>query len=408
MEEDVIHLGEVAQKVRKRWPTIMAWSIGLGVVAGLITWIIPPVYQAQATLVLPQMDSGMGQLALLQMKSAADPVSILGGVVESHATKVEIAKATDKKLDELKGAYEVETDNAQAQIRIKFKDVKPEVAKQAVEVALKTAEKLDKALGLNVAATQAVNLKPAVETAAKELAAAEDELLAYQRETKTVATESDNFTGANYLKKLQELDAQLRAADTQWNAVRSVVKSKANRTDDLPTGVENIDTVREKLVEAETKLAIARSKFTESSTQVQQAKDTRDALQQTLRIEASKYAASIDESVNKDAVDLQVRRMVLRAQVDAARKLAERAPGEALEFQRLLRKARTASEKFNQVNLRYETAKVEAQASRVKWAVLDAPFLKEKPINKGYKLNMIVAGILGFLASVAMTTRRGA
>jgi uncharacterized protein involved in exopolysaccharide biosynthesis len=406
MQDDTVDLTEVGRNVGARWPKVVFITLLFGLVAALITWVIPPVYQAQANILIPQMEATGTSMQLLQLKAGSDPVAILVGVIESHTSHQKIAAATGKKLEEVKAMLKVEGEQASSQVIVKGRDNDSETALKAVKLAVQNAKDLDANVGLSVAGLQAKNLKPSVDSAAAKLREAEEALLDYQQNSKIVFTPDDQYTGVTYLKKLQELAIQKKAIDNEIAATKSLVTKSANELGELPTNNEAFKNLRDSLLQAETDLAVARSKFTDKNTAVVQAREKRDAVKKILEVEARKYAQAVGASVNEQMLSLQVKKIVVDAQVQSARKLAEQAPTGAVDFQRLLRKVRTLTEAYNQVNTRYLQAQVESQASRVKWIILDEPYLLEKPINKSYKINIGATMLLGLLVGIAWVSRK--
>jgi len=406
MQDDTIDLTEVGRKVSARWTTVLAITLLFGLIAAIITWVIPPVYQAQATILIPQMETGANSMQLLQLKAGSDPVAILAGVIESHSSQKRIATGTGKKLDEVKAMLKVEAEQASSQVIIKGRDNDSETALKAVQLAVGNAKELDASVGLSLAGLQAKNLKPAVDKAAATLREAEEALLEYQQNARTVFSPEDQYTGVSYLKKLQELAIQQKAIDNEIGATKSLVSKSSKQLSELPTNNAAFKDLRDQLLQAETELAVARSKFTDKNTVVTQAFEKRNAVKTILENEARKYAQAVGASVNDHMLTLQVKKIVLDAQVSSARKLAEQAPTEAVDFQRLLRKVRTLTEAYNQVNARYMQAQVENQASRAKWIILDEPYLLEKPINKSFKLNIGATALLGLLIGIVWASKK--
>jgi xanthine dehydrogenase YagR molybdenum-binding subunit len=80
---------------------------------------------------------------------------------------------------------------------------------------------------------------------------------------------------------------------------------------------------------------------------------------------------------------------------------------EAAEYVRLYREVQGAGEIVQTLRENFERARTEAQVDKVRWSVLDQPYLEDKPNNKNYVRNVAVGAIAGiFIGSVWAVRRR--
>jgi uncharacterized protein involved in exopolysaccharide biosynthesis len=404
MNEPVVDLTDVGSRIRRGWIRIVAVGALGGLIALAYTAWVQPIYQSDAAILVPEMQSMPGQLAAIGIPQAANGVGVLSGVLQSYSTTSFVAKSLNVKVREVTDFLTITSDAQTGQVRISARHTNADTARKAVALAIQHTTELDRSVGLSLASRQAIELEKSVKTRTAAMAKSEAALLEYQRSARTYSATPDDVGGSSYLKRLQELDLELRQVSSEIEAMRSTATRGASTSSSLPSGRTQSQELRNKLLEAESEFNQAKRKFTPQAPEYRDAKQKVDSLRQAFEDEARRYAQSIARGVDAKVAELEVRRIVLQNDIANARRLAERAPGEAMELTRLLRRVRTDQQLLQTVTAQYEQAKTDSQTSRVKWLVLDEPYVLEKPVNKNYKMNIALFGLLGLIAGTFMVT----
>lgn len=274
----------------------------------------------------------------------------------------------------------------------------------AVQTVINRTRELDRTVGFSMAGRQAAELEKSVKAKAIELRKAEDELRVVQSNATTSPADPDK--GTSYLRRLQELELGLIGASKRLEAAMATAQLQAEDKT-LPSGSVQYQQIREELLKAETEFEAAKRTYTEKAPEYQAAKRRLDSVQKTLQGEVSLHVRAMNKGLNERIAGLTAEKVVLENQVKVARRLVEAAPGETIGLQRALRKVRLADMTYSKVLDQYEQATINAQTSKVKWTVLDEPYLDEDPVNKNFIFNIAVFGFLGAVVGVFIVTRRG-
>lgn len=401
MREDEVNLLDFFRSAGRSWKLLAAWTIGLALIAAAYTLLVPAKWAAHSALLLPMPDSGsqseLSRLAL--MPGGPQPVSMLRAVIESRTAINEIAKATGQTPKDARAMMQVEEDLQRNVLKVSAESTDADKSLKAVRTAIDSLQRIEREVGFSIASKQAVILGKAVETKKEELAEAENRLLAYQRGMTTIPDSGQGQSVIEYAKRLQELNLSLEQVRKELEIQQKLATGRLPEPE-LPTGLPQLDRWRERLREAEYQLALDLTKFNEDAPSVRRLRREVQVARDALQAEVEAFVRSMQQTVNDKTAALEAKRLVLELQVQTARELAAKAPGEAVEFRRLLRTVNTASETYKKVLTDYETARTQAEANRVRWTLLDAPYVDDKPTNKGMARNAALGAAIGLIAGL--------
>lgn len=408
MREDEVNLLDFFRSAGRSWKLLAGWTVGLAMIAALYTLVVPAMWAAHSALLLPMPDGGsqgeMSRLAL--MPGGPQPVSMLRAVIESRTSINDVAKATGLTAKDARAMMQIEEDLQRNVLKVSAESTDANEALKAVRTALDSLQRIEREVGFSIASKQATILGKAVETKKQELADAEDRLLAYQRGMTTIPDSGQGQTVVEYAKRLQELNLSLEQVRKELEIQQRLATGRLPEPE-LPTGLPQLDRWRERLREAEYQLALDLTKFNEDAPSVRRLRREVQVARDALQAEVEAFVRSMQQTVNDKTAALEAKRLVLELQVQTARELAAKAPGEAVEFRRLLRSVNTASETYRKVLTEYETARTQAEANRVRWTILDAPYVEDKPVNKGIARNAALGAAIGFILGLfAAASRR--
>lgn len=404
MEDQVVQISDVSQQLARRWKTVGGLAL-LGAVGALVyTVVIPPQWRAAALVLVPEAESPASQIAAIGQNKGST-LSILAGVMGSHSSLKAVADKVTLPIAKVDKKLRVEADIPSGQIVVSFTSKSKEEAMSAVQTVIERTRELDRTVGFSMAGRQAAELEKSLKTKQADLSKAEEELRDFQSRATTAPVDSTE-KGGSYLRKLQDLDLALIGASKRLEAALDTAQIQS-RENTLPSGSEQFQQIREELLKAETEFEAAKRTYTDNAPEYQTAKRRLESVQKTLKGEVDLHVRSMNKGLNERIAGLTAEKVVLENQVKVARRLVEAAPGEAIGLQRALRKVRLADMTYSKVLEQYEQATINAQTSKVKWTVLDEPYLDEDPVNKNFIFNIGVFGFLGAVAGVFIVTRRG-
>jgi uncharacterized protein involved in exopolysaccharide biosynthesis len=155
-----------------------------------------------------------------------------------------------------------------------------------------------------------------------------------------------------------------------------------------------------KLTDIEYKLRVARTTFAEEHPEVVRLKRVEKETQEQFQSDVKKYMSSVNKNVDPTIATLEAKRMLLEYQVSQARKLAKVAPEEGMQLARYVAEVLTLRKVSTTLRGQYEQAKLEAEISKVRWNVLDPPYIERKPVNKRYRVPVLTGAAAAFTISM--------
>lgn len=381
----------------------------LVVAAGIVYTIVkPPRFRAMSVLLTAQ-DSGSSMMSAIP-GLGSDPIRILGGVLESERAKRAIEAETKIAYKDLN--YVVRTDPASAQITLSWAHRDKELAKRVLGLLTEQLRTIEAESGFTVADKEAQNLKAALDARKQDVAKAEDAILAFAKTAKTAPDPDKPLSTLNYLQQLNELQIQEKSLQAQLDALRSNALRVANQGADLPVSLtEDMTIWRRKLDQAQYELDVLRISKGDLDPAVARAREAVNLARQEVQRQVANAIKVANEGIDEEYLQVLARKVVVDSQIASVRPLAEQAPKEGVEYQRLLNSYKMASETVALAAQQYEAARLKADASRVKWSVLDPPFAQDDPVNKSLVQAVVQFGILGTVLGALlalMLDRRGA
>lgn len=405
-DEDVA-LSEAIAKIRAfKWP-VLALGLIFATAGGFYTANKVPTWQARTILILVVPEARASMLPLGLGASGPSPLALVQAVVRSRTEMDYVSKRTGIPRDALARTIQADIDVPSNQIAVSATHRDRATALKIVSTAVEGLSELNRRIGFSTASKQVQYLGTAITAREKELATKQQAVVDYQR-AMTVPIDPKNPESAGLpLKQLREVQFELGSVRKSIEVARRAVASTAATLPEVPSNVPSINALRTRLNALELELRNLQIQLGDEAADViytrRQIENTRAALQQ----ETSRYLRSVQRNVDPRLADLEARRIVLEDQVARLRPIAEAAPREAVEFARVYQDAEGAAATLQALREGYERARTEAEVDKVRWSVLDAPYLDDVPNNMNYTRNVAVGGIFGvFLGSVWALKRR--
>lgn len=402
---DEIDLTELGRKARGGWVWVVALAALGGAVGFGYTAVVKPVYEARAALLLPLSERNMGAAMGLGI-GGSDPTMVVSGILDSERVRRPVMEEFRLKGEELADRLKVETLVANNQIRLRYRSEDRGEPEKALTLLIEGLRTVDTEVGLSLVDRRADVTSDALEKAKTRLLAAENDLKAFQEKSRTSPDPESRYASSRLSARLTELESEFVSVDRQYQTLKKESESALAMADDLPRGIESIDTLQAELREAQVRLAATEATFQPNTPQVRAARDQVRAVESALAKEVRAHYRSTASSINPKLIDLQTQRSALRGQIEQAQALARLAPQEAVQLQRLLRDVLLAEESVKKLQLNSEQLELESAATEVRWTLLDAPRMMEEPVNKRFGLNTALGVILGLLFGTLLALRR--
>lgn len=407
-----LDLGQVMRRLKRRWPVVTGLALGGAVLAGVVTMVMPPVFEAKATLIFPSGNSGGGAAGLqglgLQNVIGQESMELVEGIISSRAVEDEIVQTTELNREDVRENMNVAQIPGRRQVVISFQSPSKETGLKVVGEVLSHLDRVEESIGVNTSEKRLNGYRDAYDEKAQTVRAIEEEILKFQKSAKTVPTMEDEFTGMTYLKARSDLQLELakvnKSIDAQLSAAKRVGQGAANG---LPTGLERESKWRDALLEASVAVDQARAKYQAGTPQLRAAEEKLESTRKNLIAEIGKYVTSVQDGADAEMSALFAQKLVVGWQLDRAEELAKIAPVEAGEYRRLLDQLRTESKARDELKFQTDTETIRNKVEAKIWQVLDDPYVEDEPVNKKFVMNIALGLILGGLLGAIVSNGSG-
>lgn len=402
---------------------VFAVVVGAVTLASVIyTWLVPPVWEARATLIFPTRSPsilGLSGLFNDQVTVASalgggpTPLKIFSGILTSESTIDFVAKQTGLERKKIRDMRDLEEQTPQSTLTIKVRDEDSKLAQRVISLHLQAMRDINNRVSTTVSEDDSEVLFRRLQQERQELQTADARVLEFQKKALTAPTVVQSGGGkdaaiiaspAKWSQQLRELEIELERLNRTQSYVTAQATTDASDQGDRPSYLPPIKKWRSRLVDLEYELRLKRLALSSSAPEVirleRQIAVTRDQMQRELKTYMSAVAAGTVDPQGDDASYLQYlgRKTGLEAQINAVGRLAQLAPIEASTLSRLTREAAAQSIVVQQLQAQYETARVQKDRNPNRWDVLDAPRIMDKPVNKG----LVKAAAVGVFAGLPL------
>lgn len=390
---------DIQAALRRSWRLIALLAVVGAVVALVVTLLLPPIWEVHAALLLPDSQSSpssaiAGVTASLGLETKAHPLDVLNGILNSHSARATIASKTGTTVRDLEKELGSSVDTTRNILTITMRNHSRQKALDTTALAIRVLDRLARDLNTTRAGRQAALLRSEVERYSSLLVAADRKLLEFQRHMKTAPPSLQDPSASNYFRQLRDLEYKLAQTDRELQVARASALSSARKAVELPTGLP-VAVWRARILDLSYRLQVAQVSLGPREPSVVKLRAELDVARRQLRDEIANYIRSVNLGVDPSIASLAAARMLLSWQVDYTRAIANAAPDEAVELQRLLREQAVLDNVLSGIRADYAKAKIDADVDRVRFTILDQPYvLEDGPVNKRY-VAFTAFGLLG-------------
>lgn len=408
----------------RRWWLVAVCTIIAGATALGFSISAPPVYRAQASVVVDRGGSALGLVPDITGISQQTFVETLAEIVKSRAVLTLAVRLLgvdplqeEEAVGRLRQGLQVRRTRNTDLILIQAEGPTPEAA--AANTNAVSRAFIDWHLGARRSQARAGKefIEKQLSALSRELRAAEDALARYKVEGGQVSL-SEQTTLA--LEKLADFEAQRRAAEAERRGVEaSLQRVRAALKRQAPTvaatflqGEDPVSTqLRADLAKLEVELVGLRKQFTDRHPQVIATKARIDEVKGRLRQQAAQTLLSRQITLNPlhqdlaaQVIKLEVDRQALQARESALAAAAgayagdlKTLPPKEVELARLTRDVKVAEETYLLLSQKLQEARI-AEASIVgDLRIVDAAVPPASPVKPRIRLNTVLGGVVGLM-----------
>jgi uncharacterized protein involved in exopolysaccharide biosynthesis len=362
--EDEINLLDYWRVIRKRWK-IIAWIFGVSVItAGVISFLMSPIYRAKTTL-MPLESSG-SQLSAAMRNLGSLP--FVGGMVPS------IGGASADKLVAVLESRTVAEDVIRALdlIKVLFEEDRdePPTIQDAVRSLTEATKITDDKKGLISVSVEYKDPGIAADIANQYTTA----LQRFLNENALSGEKRNRIFIENQLKKAKEELREAEEAMKRFQTNKKIIAMDAQ----TEAAIKALADLRAQVTAREVQLGVMKQFSTPSNPDVLRIKDELRELKKQLSMLETKGS---------------------NPETDILPRLSE-APTIGLEYIRLKRKVLTEEKVFELMTQQYEMAKIDEAKEDITFQVIDRAIPPEKRVKPKRKLNVMLAGIVSLFVGV--------
>lgn len=426
---------------KRRWWVVLAFMTVV-LATGVITFTMPPVYQASTKILLEEKDktlSLMGQdmsdfTQLSSLSRTGNPLDTQSELMKSTPIVSQVIKrvnlrdnatgdliSTDRFLQSAKISTIKNTDI----IQISFEHTDPIIATQVSDVWAQAFVEQNKLANRLEASSAAKFISAQLQKTKDELAKAETELRDYKQKNGEIDLTEE--AKAN-VQGMSDLEAQYRAAmaanaeaQTRVQAMRSKIGSSSGEAmaSTAMSQDPTIQKLREQLLAAETNPILSNASLTPNHPEVKALQAQIGVLRRTLAQQAAdvigkEYSGGvranmdpIRQAMTKDLVGSEVEALGYQTRVDSLGKMLgafngkmAAMPQKELALTRLMRNASVTAELYKMLLQKYEETRIQEAQNVGNVRIVEEATLPDKPIRPKKLQNMLVALVVGMMAGV--------
>ncbi|MBX3112564.1 MAG: hypothetical protein KF857_11185 [Fimbriimonadaceae bacterium] len=406
--EDVIDVSDTLHILLRSWKLVGSVALGLCLLVGLFTFIVPPLYEARFSVLFPRAQStGAGTIVQLAINTSSD-VQYLGGVVKSHDMRKLISEKAEVRVKDVENSMDINEMPERRQLEVAFRGYSDKKTLAAVVAVLDRLKQLDQRLLFNVSDRISSDLAKEVEANKTALDQAQARLAEFQKTAKTSPSSTEDFTGSEYLRRAESARIEHEGARRNLQAKITQAAKIGQAMDlNLPTGDSQIADWRKDLLKARYNLDAARARYQPGTQQVKDAEDNLRFTQNSIKQEVQAKVTSVQKGIDESAAALFAAELTTRWLAEDAAERAKVAPEEARRYRSLLSDIRTTNSAYESTLAAFRQEDVRNKVEKLQWSVLDEPYLLEEPVNKKYGLNMLAGLVLGGFIGSVVAVRKG-
>lgn len=427
MEEKTVDLKDIIKIIKKRRILIRNVFAAMVIITVIVSFIIPPTYEAETTLRVKQ-PKGLADslLADLPMGNSANTKQLMTTYAEILKSRTVVEAVIEKTLADQEEAPQYE-DMLKRITTLPVKDselfkikVTAKSAEEAQLVANTLVDTFTERMTLLVRSEQSEVRKFIGERmveSKKELEKAETLLQKYKTEEKIAAPTEEMKAIVERLSSISKLSAEnsvaLASAEAKVSSANyQLAQEKPGFVADSPL----IQQYKGKLADLEVQLVTLSQNYTEQHPQVAA---TRAAIKETkdkLTMEAARVVNSEAPSINPIHLGLLQGRIQAEAEIAAANaqkkaisnivaedeKELNKLPAKEQGLARVMRDATVAQEIYIMLAKRHEEARISEVMQPTDVQVIDVAAMPVKPIRPRKVLYAIIAGILGLIMGLGL------
>ncbi len=413
-----------------RRKTILVITLSTLAFAALLSWLLPPVYQATSVFFVPAKPDSLTFFSASDPKQVArsplvpeprgEQQKIYLGILESEALRKKVREAFPQKTNrDLKRNTDFRS-GTNFLLEVYVRDRDPQVAADLTNAYVKFFNQTLNGFSLRTSVEQRRSMERELIETQEKLGTARIALAEFQRRHPLAIVDEDSQNLTQFRTDLEksfgETRVKLKEAARKANSLREQLAKESSLYTGSSTALTSplVETLQEQLSDLESQIAAARANFTDShpnvvSLRAQYDQKRRDLSREIKRVVESetKSPNSFVESLRQEMVRVVIERETLQARADGLDKGITALDGQIAalpnvrsEYQAFKRDVEQYQRQVENLRLALAEALAQEQRELKSIVVVDEASPPEQPIFPNVLLNALVALGLGLVGGV--------
>lgn len=426
VEMEEMNLREYWEIVVKKWRVIAVVFFATVLAVTIYSFVATPIYEAFTTVIVRDSATGMqaifvdgmggmgknkAQNYIQIMKSRV----ILEGVTQALGQEDVDPKSLEKRIT-------IQPIQGSDVLKISMQSADPAEAQATVNALADEFIKWNLLYQQNDRRTARIFIESQLESVAKSLRVAEEELTAYREKEKVLALSEETVAKIGQLATLEASLTEVAVAKEETaERIVQVRENLANQEETLissTTIAENryVTEYKSRLADLEIRLSSAREKYTDRHPSILSLQAEIDDVTSKLAEEVERVIGtetrtlnSIHQELYGNLINLEVEAMALNARETALQVLIEEyeaelasLPAKELALARLMRDAKVMEELYVLLRTRQEEARIAEAMQTADVHVVDSAVLPTAPVKPRIKLNIAIGAVLGVFLGIGL------
>ena len=421
-------LNDIIMILKKKYRIILATTISVAILVGIISFIIPPTYQGVAVLRIKEPQGGLADSLLSSLPLVNDTyidqlvatyAEILKSryIIDTVIKRTQAGKETIPTYEEMLKKIDIEpvkdTQILNVMVKANSAVAAKTVTNTLVEVFLDRLTQLDRSE--QVALSDFIRSR--FQDSKQDLLKAEQALADYQQSQKILTPDEEVKTMIDRFAQIDQLAAEnkleIAMAQAKLNTIQTQLSSE-NKA--LVADSPLIQQYNSKLADLEIQLTGLLEQYTPKHPQVLATNAEIAEIKNKLNNEISRVINEEAPSLSPLHQNLLLTKFQAEADIKAAQAQAEsivkiqgaheaeimKLPAKEQGLTRLLRDASVAQEIYIMLAKRFEEAKIAEMMQQADLQIVDQAITPDKPIQPKKGLNILIGAFLGLFSGTGL------
>ena len=303
---------------------------------------------------------------------APSPIFVLKGILESHSCLSRIVTKTNRTEESLRNLLQIKPINKELRLEITVKTTNPKEGLTILNSEIDYLGQETNRVSYNLGTQQAALLKSAIGQRQAELETAQQALKQFQQ------TFSSALEPEIARSRVLTLESSLATVKAKYDATLKIARGTVNLAGGYDTSEGTLTLQRHMVMDADVALREAEITMSSTSARVRYLREKAKLAHESLDKAIAVYKKAVEDNLEPSVAKVKVELLTLTIELEQARLLSKNSAEDTMHAANLRREVETLTAVLKGLRTDYEKARTSALGHAINYAVLDAPYVKEK------------------------------